>query len=137
MKRKILFALPMLLVGISMAQDHHTGVSENRPDAKVFRWGENRAGDCHMVNATLVIRPNGTATFDSQIWTHTHGNDVWHSTIHLLGSGGDLGNSGRHDSPGINHKHDGPNNKVNLHFDFTFPPENFERITEAVEHGDC
>jgi hypothetical protein len=51
------------------------------------------------MGAVLVIRPNGTATFDANVWTHTHGTDVWHSTIHLLGPGGEFGNSGRHDSP--------------------------------------
>jgi hypothetical protein len=137
MTKKILFALPFLLAGIALADDHHTGMSENRPDARIFRWGENRAGDCHMEGGVLVIRPNGLASFDADIWTHTHGTDVWHSTVHLLGPGGELGNSGRHDSPGMPHDHDGPGNQVHLHYDFNFPPMNFDRVTEAVEQGDC
>jgi hypothetical protein len=136
-KKKLLFVLSISLVGIALAQDHKVGMAENRPDAKVFRWGELQAGDCHMVGATLVIHSNGTASFDSQVWTHTHGTDVWHSTIHLLGQGGELGKSGTNNSPGMPHNHDGPGNKVNFHYDFTFPATNFVRVTDAVEHGEC
>jgi hypothetical protein len=60
---------------------------EVHPEGKIFRWPELRAGDCHMLDATLVIRPNGVASFDANLWTHTHGTDVWHSTIHLIGQG--------------------------------------------------
>ena len=91
MKKELLFVLSVLLVGIALAdeRDHHAGPPENHPDFKVFRWGENIAGDCHQVGATLVIRSNGSASFDSNIWTHTHGTDVWHSTVHLRGPGGE------------------------------------------------
>ena len=136
MKRKILLALCIVLVGIAAADDHHVGMKENRPDAKVFQWGDSRAGDCHL-DGTLVIRPDGSASFDADVWTHTHGNDVWHSVITLHGPGGELGNSGSHDSPRMRHNHDGPGNKKHLHYDFHFDPSNFGRITEAVEHGSC
>ena len=137
MKKELLFVLSVLLVGIALAEerDHHAGPPENHPDFKVFRWGENIAGDCHQVGATLVIRSNGSASFDSNIWTHTHGTDVWHSTVHLRGPGGELGNSGNHDSPGIPHDHDGPGNPVHLHYDFGFPSGNFGSINEAIEHS--
>ena len=135
MKRTILF---VIFAGAALAEDHHAGLSEQRSDIKIFRWGENRAGDCHQDGATLVIRSNGTATFDSQIWTHTHGTDVWHSTIHLKGPGGsELGDSGNHDSPGMPHDRDGPGNKVPLRYDFTFPAGYFGSIVEAVEHSGC
>ena len=138
MKETLLFVLPMLVLGVVRAEEHQGSLAENRPDAKVFRWGENRAGDCHQIGATLIIRPDGFATFDSEIWTHTHGTDVWHSTIHLKGPGGsELWDSGNHDSPGMPHDHDGPGNPVRLRYDFSFPAANFGNIVEAVEHSGC
>jgi hypothetical protein len=138
-KKTILLAV-FLLAGVASAapdEDHHAGISDNRSDVKIFRWGENRAGDCHQVNAVLEIHPDGRASFRSEIWTHTHGTDVWHSTIHLRGPGGELGDSGNHDSPGIPHNHDGPENRVPLNFDFAFPAGNFGAVTEAIEHSSC
>lgn len=142
MNKSLLFAssvLLTLLINTAAAEDrdHRAGAPEIRPDAKIFRWGENQAGDCHQIGAVLVIRPNGTATFDSDIWSRTHGTDVWHSTIHLRGPEGELGNSGNHDSPGIPRNKDGPGNKVHQHFDFTFPAGNFFHVIEAVEHSSC
>ena len=134
-----LIALQALTWGTSFADDeHHCGISENRPGIKLFRWGENRSGDCHQVGGTLEIRSNGTATFHSDIWTHTHGRDVWHSKIRLRGPAGDLGGSGEfRDSPGMPHDHDGPANPVRLDYDFSFTPQYFDGITEAVEISKC
>ena len=127
------------LTGIALAAsvDHHCGVTEVHPDAKIFRWGENRAGDCHQVGATLTIRRNGTASFTSQVWTHTHGTDYWHSNLELRGPGGNLGVSGLHNSPGMPHNHDGPGNLYPLNYDFNFPAANFDSVSEAVEHSAC
>ena len=47
MKKKAVLVLPFLLMSAALADDHHTGLSENHPDAKIFRWAENHAGDCH------------------------------------------------------------------------------------------
>jgi hypothetical protein len=88
------------------------------------------------MDGTLIIRPNGTATFDAQIWTHTHGTDVWHSTL-LLGPHGEFGNSGNHDSSGMPHNNDGPEHKVDLRYDFNFNPGAFGQINEVVERGSC
>jgi len=82
------------------------------PEGKIFRWPELRAGDCHMLDATLVIRPNGVASFDANLCTHTYGTDYWHSTIHLVGQGVERSSSGNHDSPDIGHPQDGPDHRV-------------------------
>jgi hypothetical protein len=66
-KKKAVLALPFLLMSAALQDYHPTGLSENHPDAKIFRWAENHAGDCHQVGAVLVIRPNGTATFDANV----------------------------------------------------------------------
>jgi len=137
MTKNLMFVLFVLLAGVALAQDHSSNMTENRPDAKVFRWGENRAGDCHQEGATLIIRPNGTASFSSVVWTHTHGTDVWHSTIHLRGAGGNLGDSPNFDSPGMPHNADGPEHKRQFNYEFTFPAGNFNGITVAVEHSAC
>ena len=55
MKKKAVLVLPFLLMSAALADDHHTGLSENHPDAKIFRWAENHAGDCHEVGAVLAI----------------------------------------------------------------------------------
>ena len=138
---KTLLLILLALTGLALVwgedRDHQSNMAMNRPDVKVFQWGENRAGDCHQLGATLEIRPNGMASFHSEIWSRTHGTDVWHSVIHLFGPGGELGNSGNHDSPGIPHDRDGPEHKVRLDYNFNFPPDNFGRITVAVEHSGC
>lgn len=139
MKRKYFFALIILAASAAIAatSDNHTRQVEIQPGAKIFRWPEHTAGDCHMVNGTLVIHPNGSASFDADMWTHTHGTDYWHSTIHLLGQGHELGNSGTHNSPGIGHPQDGPGHRTHWHYDFGFPAQNYNAIDEAWEHGDC
>jgi hypothetical protein len=138
MNKRTIFLLPLLFLMSSTMladeADRHHGATQNRADIKVFEWGDNKTGDCHQINAVLKIWPDGRATFDSDIWTHTHGTDVWHSTITL--GPGDLGH-GHGDSPGMPHNHDGPGNKVHLHFDFNFPAGNFGTISEAVEHSAC
>jgi hypothetical protein len=140
MKPKYLALLLPLFASVALAKDggeQHIRPAEVRPDAKIFRWPEHTAGDCHMANGTLVIRPNGSASFDADMWTHTHGTDYWHSTIRLLGQGRELGNSGRRDSPGIGHPQDGPGHITHWHYDFGFDGRNFPAIDEATEHGDC
>ncbi len=129
------------IVGSAEADSRrHTsgGPSMTPQGVKVFQWGENVAGDCHQTGATLELHPNGTASFKSMIWTHTHGTDVWHATIHLYGPGGvDYGNSGSHDSPGMPHNHDGPENPVPLNFQFNFPPGSLANVVQAVEESAC
>ena len=141
-RRYCLVLLSALLAGAAVvhAADEdspHVRNPEVHPDAKIFRWPELRAGDCHMLGATLIIRPNGSASFDADLWTHTHGTDVWHSTIHLVGQGVERSSSGNHDSPGIGHPQDGPDHRVHWHYDFGFPPQHFSAIDEAWEHGSC
>ena len=132
-------ALSVGVVGVALAagQDHPHMGPEDHGENKVFRFPSDlRAGDCHMDGATLVIHSNGHAVFDSQVWTHTHGTDIWHSTIHLVGPGGEKG-GGHADSPGMPHDADGPEHKRGFHYEFDFPPGQFGSITEAWEHGDC
>ena len=112
----------MLVTGVALAAhgDHGVPIREEHPHSKIFQWVDARAGDCHL-DGTLTVRPNGSASFQGSVWTHTHGPDVWHSNIELRGPGGVIANSGRHDSPGMPHNHDGPGNRKAFNFDFGFP----------------
>lgn len=133
------FAVLLASTAVVVAADENSAHVrfEVHPEGKIFRWPELRAGDCHMLDATLFIRPNGVASFDANLWTHTHGTDVWHSTIHLIGQGVERSSSGNQDSPGIGHPQDGPDHRIHWHYDFNFPAQHFGAIDEAWEHGSC
>lgn len=109
----------------------------DRPDIKIFRWGEIMAGNCHQLGATLEIRSNGTATFTSRLWTHSAGTDYWHSTVVLRERQGELDRSPRVTSPAIGHPKDGPKHQIDFNYDFDFLASDFRSITEAVEHSEC
>jgi hypothetical protein len=139
MKKHVVVLLGLLLAGIALAKDggEQRTRFESHPEGKIFKWPDHVAGDCHMVGATLIIRPNGTATFDADLWTHTHGTDIWHSRIRLFGQGREVFHTDNHDSPGIGHPQDGPQHKTHWHYDFTYDGKDFAVIDEASEHGDC
>jgi hypothetical protein len=131
----IVFTAPLLL---AEDRDHLATLKERHRDHKVFVWGENRAGECHQVNAILVIRSDGTASFDADTWTRTHWTDVWNSIITLYGRGDiKMGETVQFRSPGMKVNADGPGHLYHNHFDFTFPPEHFRDIIKAVEHSGC
>jgi len=51
-------------------------IDANTKKATLDPW---HLGDCELKDATITIRSDGSATFDSQVCTHfTHSKDVWH-----------------------------------------------------------
>src|SRR5579864_8072908 len=79
-KITLLFGFGVLCCGLACAQE------QNDRHPKVFKWVDQRSGDCHM-SGVLTIYPDGRARWDGTTWTDmTHNKDVWHETLRVLNS---------------------------------------------------
>ena len=110
--------------------------SGDQPQPKVFRWVDQRAGDCHL-SGVLTVFPGGHAHWDATTWTDsTHNKDVWHETLRVLNSQNqELFGFGVWDSPGM----DSPPNggQYNWSSEGNYPASFFDSIATAVSSGDC
>ncbi len=105
-------------------------------NAKVFRWVDERAGNCHM-SGVLTVYPDGRAHWDATTWTdQTHSKDVWHETLRVRNSQNqEIFGFGVWDSPFM----DSPPNggQYNWSKEGQFPKEFFDAIATATSAGDC
>jgi len=129
-KFTLALGLSVLCCGLLSAQNHDDS------NAKVFKWVDERAGDCHL-SGVLTIYPDGRAHWDATTWTDsTHNKDVWHETIRVLNSQNqELFGFGVWDSP----KMDSPplGGQYNWSQEGQFPKEFFNIIATATSQGDC
>ena|SRR5579862_2329459 len=104
---------------------------------KTFTWGDIHAGDCEMLpGATLVLRSDGTGTFDARVLTHhTHSGDTWHRTMDgQNGAGVKLFSLGNFDGP--DHMND-DGTIYTWHRDFGYDNSKFDATTTMMAHDQC
>ncbi len=126
-KFALLVAVSGICCGLVCAQDR---------DGKVFRFIDQRAGNCHL-SGVLTIYPDGRAHWDATTWTDsTHNKDIWHETLRVLNSQKqELFGFGVWDSPGM----DSPPNggQYNWVKEGGFPKELFDSVDTVNSSGDC
>jgi hypothetical protein len=99
-----------------------------------------RAGDCHMQNAVLTLRSDGSGHFQAQTRTdHTSSKDVWHQSFGLVdNTGRQLTRIQMADSPGMDSPNTVPPNFwYSYGFDFGYDHNLFNIVSFVDSFSAC